>query len=54
MMLRMSFDLPKEADEVEAAVAAALASGARTRDIAWGGPSIGCKAMTELILEYLG
>ncbi len=33
MMLRYSFDLDKEADEIEAAVKAVLADGYRTVDI---------------------
>lgn len=53
MMLRMSFDLPEEAAAIEAAVDQALSSGARTKDIANGGPFIACDAMTQLILASL-
>lgn len=53
MMLRMSFALPREADAVEDAVGRTLSSGARTRDIANGGPYISCEAMTAKILDSL-
>ncbi|MGH2341425.1 3-isopropylmalate dehydrogenase [Segnochrobactraceae bacterium EtOH-i3] len=53
MALRYSLGLPKEADLLEAAIMAALASGARTGDIANGGPSIGTDAMTAAILAGL-
>lgn len=56
MMLRLSFDLDKEAAEVENAVLSVLRHGYRTRDIA--GPSgaskaIGTDKMTELICAEL-
>ena len=53
MMLRMSFNLPKEAAAVEAAVEAALGAGHRTRDIAAGGPYVTCGQMTEHILAAI-
>jgi len=53
MMLRMSFDLTKEADAIEAAIDAVLAKGCRTGDIAAGMPSIGTKEMTENIIEAI-
>ncbi|HPF88078.1 MAG TPA: 3-isopropylmalate dehydrogenase [Candidatus Limiplasma sp.] len=54
MMLRMSFDLAKEADAVEAAVEKVLEKGYRTRDIAAGMPAVGTAEMTEKIIEMLG
>jgi 3-isopropylmalate dehydrogenase len=53
MMLRHSFSLEKEAQSIENAVQAALASGARTADIAAGGEYISTAEMTELILRSL-
>jgi 3-isopropylmalate dehydrogenase len=50
MMLRMSFDLEAEADAVEAAVAAVLSQGYRTKDIAAGMPSVGTADMTKQII----
>ena len=56
MMLRYSFDLPKEADAIEAAVSATLDAGWRTADIYDGenGQKIGCAEMGDRILENLG
>ncbi len=53
MMLRYSFDLAKEADCIEAAVDKVLDAGYRTADLLGGkeGDALGCKAMTEKILE---
>ncbi len=51
MALRHSLDLDDEAQAVEAAVAAALDAGLRTRDIAAGGPSIGTAAMANAVAE---
>ncbi len=51
MMLRMSFDLPKEAAAIESAVDRALSTGARTKDIANGSQHITCEEMTRLILS---
>ncbi len=53
MMLKMSFDLPLEAEEIESAVSAVLSKGWRTADIAAGGPSIGCEEMTGKILAEI-
>ncbi len=53
MMLRMSFNLPDEADAVEAAVERALSAGHRTRDIASGGAFVTCRQMTDFILAEL-
>ncbi len=53
MMLSLSFGLTAEAAAVEAAVAAVLASGARTRDIAAGGAYIPGAEMTRRIIEAL-
>ena len=56
MMLRYSFDLPAEADAIEAAVSAALDGGWRTADIYDGenGKKTGCAEMGDRILENLG
>lgn len=54
MMLRLSFGLTQEADAVEGAVQRVLESGARTADIALGGPSVSCAQMTDLVLAELG
>ena len=57
MMLRYSFDLPQEADCIEAAVSAVLDSGYRTADIlpkdAAGCKKAGCQEMGSLIIENL-
>ena len=56
MMLRYSFDLPREADCVERAVSAVLDEGWRTADIMPGaGPCrpVGCKEMGALIRAHL-
>ncbi len=53
MMLRYSFDLEKEASAIEAAVKTVLKNGARTADIAAGGPFISTREMSDLILAEL-
>lgn len=54
MMLRYSFDMPTEADEIEAAVNAVLDKGLRTADmIAEGCTQVGCTAMGDAILAEL-
>jgi 3-isopropylmalate dehydrogenase len=53
MMLRLSFQLDREAAAVERAVEAALFAGHRTRDIAAGGDYITCRQMTDYILAAL-
>jgi 3-isopropylmalate dehydrogenase len=56
MLLEHSLEAPEAARELRDAVAAALASGARTADLlAQGdaGPALGCRAMGELVLAKL-
>lgn len=53
MMLRLSFDMPQAAEDIELAVQRCLAAGARTKDIAAGGSYIGCQKMTQLILKAI-
>src|SRR5579872_6355209 len=53
MMLRYSFDLSDEATLVENAVRQALASGARTGDIATGGARISTAEMGDAVLREL-
>ena len=53
MMLRYSFDLSDEAALVENAVRQALASGARTGDIATGGARISTAEMGDAVLREL-
>jgi len=54
MMLRYSFDMPKEADAVENAVSAYLDGGYRTADImSEGMKKTGCKECGALIKNYL-
>ena len=57
MMLRFSFDMPEEADCIEAAVSKVLDSGCRTADILPGAPHqcslVGCTEMGRLIIENL-
>ena len=57
MMLRFSFDMPAEADCIEAAVSKVLDDGYRTGDImASGDPAltkVGCREMGKLILERM-
>ncbi|MBQ9750315.1 MAG: 3-isopropylmalate dehydrogenase [Clostridia bacterium] len=54
MMLRFSFDMPKEAATIENAVSAYLDAGYRTADImSEGGTLVGCKRCGELIIENL-
>ena len=54
MMLRYSFDMPAEADEIEAAVNAVLDEGYRTADMmAEGCIKVGCTEMGDKILENI-
>jgi 3-isopropylmalate dehydrogenase len=53
LMLRNSFGLEKPAARIEAAVRKAVTSGTRTADIAFGGPAVGTRAMTDAILSAL-
>ncbi len=54
MMLRYSFDMPKEADAIENAVSAVLDDGLRTADIMSDGcQKVGCSEMGNLIISKL-
>jgi 3-isopropylmalate dehydrogenase len=54
MMLRYSLNLPEAGDAVDQAIAAALAAGARTRDIALTGEAVlGTQEMGEAIARLL-
>jgi 3-isopropylmalate dehydrogenase len=53
LMLRYSFGLEKPASRIEAAVRRAVTSGTRTSDIAFGGASVGTRAMTDAIIAAL-
>ncbi len=54
MMLRYSFDMPKEAETIENAVSAYLDKGYRTADIMSEGMTlVGCKQCGELIIQNL-
>jgi 3-isopropylmalate dehydrogenase len=54
MLLRHSLQLEDEAVLIETAVDAVLESGARTIDIAAGGPSMGTVEMGDRVIEALG
>ena len=53
LMLRFSFGLDAIASRIEKAVKAAVTSGTRTGDIAFGRPSVGTKAMADAIIANL-
>jgi 3-isopropylmalate dehydrogenase len=53
LMLRYSFGLEKAALRIEAAVKRAVTGGTRTGDIAFGGPAVGTRAMTDAIIAAL-
>ncbi|HEV8072721.1 MAG TPA: 3-isopropylmalate dehydrogenase [Opitutaceae bacterium] len=53
LMLRFSFGLDKIALRIEAAVKKAVTGGTRTGDIAFGGASVGTKAMADAIIANL-
>jgi 3-isopropylmalate dehydrogenase len=53
MALKYSFGLPEWAERIEAAIAAVLARGLRTADIAAGGETVTTRAMGGAILEEL-
>jgi 3-isopropylmalate dehydrogenase len=53
LLLRHSLGLVAEADAVDAAVEGALRAGHRTADLRGSSPVLGCKAMTEKIVERL-
>lgn len=57
MMLRFTFDLDKEADDIENAVKMALKDGYRTVDLYREGNNdkkVNCKEMGDLIVNYIG
>ena len=54
MMLKYSFDMDKESEEIENAVSKVLAAGYRTGDIMSPGKTqVGCQKMGGLIVEAL-
>jgi len=53
MMLRYSFGREKTAVRLEAAVKKAVTGGVRTADIAFGGKSVGTRAMADAIIGHL-
>jgi 3-isopropylmalate dehydrogenase len=53
LMLRYSFGLEGPAARIEAAVKKAVTGGTRTADIAFGGKSVGSKAMADAIIAQL-
>jgi 3-isopropylmalate dehydrogenase len=52
-MLRYSFGLEQPAARIEAAVKQAVITGTRTADIAFGGTSVGTRAMTDAVIAAL-
>jgi 3-isopropylmalate dehydrogenase len=52
-MLRYSFGLEAPAARLEAAVKRAVTGGVRTADIAFGGQSVGTKAMADAVITAL-
>jgi len=55
MMLRYSFDMAKEADDIESAVNKALDDGYRTGDIMQENcKKVGCREMGKIISSYIG
>jgi 3-isopropylmalate dehydrogenase len=53
MMLRYSFGMAAEADDIVRAVDEVLEAGCRTADLAHGAPSISTEEMTDAILARL-
>jgi 3-isopropylmalate dehydrogenase len=53
LMLRYSFGLDKAASRIESAVRKAVTGGARTADIAFGGASVGTRAMADAVIAAL-
>ena len=53
LLLRDSLGLEREALAVEAAVASAIASGARTADLGGGANALSTRAMGDAVLERL-
>lgn len=54
MLLRHSLKLETEAAQIESAVNTVLAAGARTKDIAAGGPNVNTREMGDRVLAELG
>ena len=54
LMLRFSFGLESVATRIESAVKRAVTGGTRTGDIAFGGKSVGTRAMADAIMAELG
>ena len=54
MLLRHSLKLETEAAQIESAVDTVLAAGARTKDIAAGGPNVNTREMGDRVLAELG
>jgi 3-isopropylmalate dehydrogenase len=54
LMLRFSFGLEETAARIEAAVRSAVTGGTRTGDIAFGGRSVGTRAMADAVIAQLG
>jgi 3-isopropylmalate dehydrogenase len=53
MLLRLSFNLGAEADAIDAAIGATLASGARTADLIGTSPAIGCREMGRRVGRHI-
>ncbi len=53
LMLRHSFGLERTAARIEAAVRQAVTAGTRTADIAFGGASVGTRAMADAVIASL-
>ncbi len=53
LMLRFSFGLEGPASRIERAVKAAVTGGTRTGDIAFGGASVGTRAMADAVIARL-
>ena len=54
LMIRYSFGLEAPAARIEAAVKRAVVAGTRTADIAFGGKSVGTRAMADAVIAQLG
>ena len=54
LLLRHSLGLENEARAIEQAVTAAIEAGARTADVAAGGPALSTRAMGDAVLAKLG
>ena len=53
LMLRYSYGLERAAARIEAAVRKAVTGGTRTADIAFGGASVGTRAMADAVIAAL-